>query len=388
MNASPTPIPKRFATPLAVSIGVALLFAPVFYRVSLEYDYLVHAGLARTMLASGRPITPHFLLQLLTIGCRCLLPVSMETAQFLVVMAALTATAFLLFVRLRQTSGSSGTAALLTPVLLLAAPVPLLALFDESLYLGYIGINVYHNPTIVLLKPLALLSFGYAVAALDGTDNSGFRSLAAVTLTTVAALVAKPSFTICLLPALVLVILSNRNVRQRASWSILAGGFFTPAIVVLAAQFWMTYSDTQAPGVYAGKSAVVFAPLAVMHSYSSWLFPKLILSLLFPLTLLICNARSVLRDTGLLLAWSSFLAGAAYTYLLAEAGPRMPQGNFTWSAQITLFLLFVCSATFLWRHAPTRPLRGRRICTVLLVLHALSGVLFYVTECIQSQKFW
>ena len=46
-------------------------------------------------------------------------------------------------------------AAGLAVALLLVTPVALLVFADGLRYMGYVGINVWHNPTMVLLKPLA-----------------------------------------------------------------------------------------------------------------------------------------------------------------------------------------------------------------------------------------
>ena len=49
------------------------------------------------------------------------------------------------------------------------------------------------------------------------------------------------------------------------------------------------------------------------------------------------------RDTMLNLAWLTFGFATLQTYLLAEAGPRFNDGNFAWSSQISLFVLFTVS---------------------------------------------
>ena len=53
-----------------------------------------------------------------------------------------------------------------------------------------------------------------------------------------------------------------------------------------------------------------------------------------------------MKSHGLSLAWLSFFFGCAYAYLLAESGPRAMHGNFWWSAQVSLFVLFFESVRF------------------------------------------
>ncbi|MNL66026.1 hypothetical protein D3C87_1904350 [compost metagenome] len=52
------------------------------------------------------------------------------------------------------------------------------------------------------------------------------------------------------------------------------------------------------------------------------------------------------------LAWLCFAFGAAYTYLLAESGTRIVDGNFFWSGSTILFILFTTSMIFLLRQRP------------------------------------
>ena len=53
---------------------------------------------------------------------------------------------------------------------------------------------------------------------------------------------------------------------------------------ILLMQYMFSFSSEQLQGVYSGKNGIIFAPLLVMGSYSELLLPKLVLSLLFPLT--------------------------------------------------------------------------------------------------------
>ena len=48
-----------------------------------------------------------------------------------------------------------------------------------------------------------------------------------------------------------------------------------------------------------------------------------------------------------MLAWLVFGIAAAYGYLLAEAEPNMGDGNWLWSGQVALFVLFAESVLFL-----------------------------------------
>jgi len=352
------------------------------------YDYRIHMELSEQLRQSGSITTPHLILQLAVALLAVTTPLTIRMATITLLASGIAAAAWFIY-RLLAVEGARG-AAPLTMVLLVVAPPALLFPFDQHLYLGYLSTNVFHNPTILLLKPLALLSFAQAVATLQRSSPRPRYQLIACVLITVACALTKPSFTICILPALALLILLRLR-HHHPDWPMFLAGFIIPALLVLAAQYQLTYSAAQLPGVYQGSSAVILAPLAVMQNFSSWLTTKFCLSLLFPLTLVSCYYREARGDLPLQLAWIAFAIGTGYTYLLAESGPRMMQGNFTWSAQITLFILFVYSVRFLLANGTMKSSDNRLkrlICHSALAMHLLSGILFYLAEFLQTERYW
>jgi hypothetical protein len=135
--------------------------------------------------------------------------------------------------------------------------------------------------------------------------------------------------------------------------------------------------------------------LAVVRRSSTWLVVKLLLSLLFPLSVLAVNFRRAREDCALMLAWLLFAIGAAMMYLLAESGPRMVHGNMLWSAQIAVFILFVRSAAHISVYfggaLATAP-RGERWRAMAslgcLLLHTGFGIALYFGEYAQVARYW
>jgi hypothetical protein len=295
---------------------------------------------------------------------------------------------------LRRTS-SVAVVYMMTLGLLLSSSAAFLFPLDRHLYFGYVPANVFHSPTMVLLKPLALASFGYAVSALWPQQGEKAPTLIPAALLTVVCALAKPSYTVCILPALAVLAAKRAASRTPIDWKLLAFGFFLPALATLLLQYQWTYSDRQIPGVYAGTSHIVFAPLVVVRHYSSWLGPKLLFSLLFPFSALAVNFRRAREDLALMLAWVLFAAGAGLMYLLAETGPRAIQGNLLWSAQIAVFILFVQSAAHISSYfggslatcVPRERWRAKASFGCLL-LHTAFGIAFYVAEYNQLQALW
>jgi hypothetical protein len=370
--------------------------APIVFRLAGNgADYTIHRNIAVAMKAHLTLYSPHFLLQFLVLVVDFLLPGNIDAAMIVVNLLAYAATAAIILRVILHRTSSPAVAVTLTLALLLASSVALLFPIDRHLYRGYIPANVFHNPTMVLLKPLALLSFGYAAAALWPEQGAKVRTTILCALLTVACALAKPNYTVCILPALAIVAAKRGAFHSPIDWKLLVLGFVLPACATLLLQYHWTFSDSQIPGVLPGNSHIVFAPLAVVRRSSTWLVVKLLLSLLFPLSVLAVNFRRAREDCALMLAWLLFAIGAAMMYLLAESGPRMVHGNMLWSAQIAVFILFVRSAAHISVYfggaLATAP-RGERWRAMAslgcLLLHTGFGIALYFGEYAQVARYW
>lgn len=378
---------------LGVAVLSIILFAPLVNRLSaLANDFLAHQNFAAKMLATHTLQTPHPLLQGSIIMLQQIFPISLAAACTVVVLISIGATVGLIYKLLREYAVSEWAAARLSVALLLVAPFQLFFPIDKHLYFGYIGINVVHSPTMFLLKPLALLIFGFAVMSNAAVDRQFAKTLTICALTTLLCAFAKPSFTIVILPSLALL-LAIPTFRREVSPTLILYGILLPSVLVLGFQYWFSYSAEQVLGTVQEKRNIILAPLAVMTNYSNWLIPKLFLSILFPLAVFFCYARQVLKSQRMVLAWILFAGGASYTYLLAESGRHMIEGNFLWSGQIALWILFVVSLEFLLRQQQSGgsgSLHNKQFtwCMRLFGLHVFAGVIFHLTEFSRVAKFW
>ena len=265
--------------------------------------------------------------------------------------------------------------------LTLVAPIVVIAPWDGLFYFGYVGLANYHNPTIHLLRPFALLSFILACRAFRGGRASSL-TVAAAGMLMATSLLIKPNYALCILPAIAVVAWLRWRAHKPPDWRMLLFGFFLPAAIVLLAQwavgFWMARGE---------ETGFLMRPLEVERAFSGYLLPKFLLSIVFPVVILAAYPWDSLRDDGLALAWLSFVFGAAQMYLLAESGDRFYHGNFRWGAQISLFLLFAASAKFLLqtRLAPGVPY-GRRwvIGWGAFAAHVIAGVAYYAHVMVSS----
>ncbi len=338
---------------LLTIVAVGIVFTPVLWAIGGESDYTVHAGEAQYWSEHGttRIPLPNFLFAGLAVVAHAVIPVVGFLGSALAV--ALVAQITLGVLLFRALSPEDAVAppiatALLALSLMLIMPVNLFTAPSHNLYFGYLAPSPHHNPTLVLLKPLAWLAFVAATrtfAAPPATSSPG--RLTATALIVALGTLAKPNFTMVLLPSLALALgLGWRRgaaVDARAFWL----GFAIPGAGVLAAQYAVTFSAAQVAHPSNVESGIAFAPLAVMRALSpEGLGAKFLLSVLFPVSVVAAFPGEARRDPTLGFAWLCFAVGAFVAYGFSETGPRALDGNFLWSGQITLFVLFVVSLRF------------------------------------------
>jgi hypothetical protein len=338
---------------MVLVIVVLAIFAPMTYHKGLDVglfsDFDGHNQHVAEMIASRSINDPHFLFHLTTAAVFFLtFEQDIATASIIVVSLCWVALALLLYCLIRdllvakRLTPSPVAVGAMTLGLMVCAPINELGPLDGHFYFGYVHITVYHNPTMAFLKPLALAQFFDAARIFRG-ERAGKWAIARLALLTVLGALAKPSLLICLLPGAVLFAAYSAVRRRPVDYRLLLLGLLVPAVGILAWQYqW----------AFGAGAEVLFSPFTVYSFYSSMLIPKFVLSILFPLSVLILYRRAVARDVSLVFSWIVFICASLETYLLAESGNRMLHGNFAWSGQIALFILFVTSALFLIEQNP------------------------------------
>ncbi len=383
---------QHYPAILVAVLAVVAIRLPVDYlriMTPTDNDFSLHIYFAMDMLGS-RPVPAytlaHSLWQILLIGAwwlsRSRIDFYESAIAFQVLSGVAAALVLYFWYGALPNRPSPWLRVFFAVSLVVVAPVVLPALLDGRYYFGYIGLANYHNPTVHMLRPFALLLFILAMQALSGRRHSGWVTGLAAILMALATFL-KPSHTVTLLPALGLLVLVWLYRRRLVDWRLLVLGLGLPAVLVLAGQYWFTYASGEA------DSAIVWMPFAAAGSMSAYLPQKFLLSILFPLAVLLVSFRTVRRDPEMTLAWLSFAAGAAQYYLLAESGSRLQHGNFLWGAQISLFVLFAVCTRFLlkqnfgWK-GWLRPAYLAQLAVYLL--HLGAGIAYYV-YCFTSPHY-
>jgi len=374
-----------------------LLYLPVTIRFfQVESDYTRHLAFAEKMYRTHQLVVPHVLFHFLTIGVVEVAGTSFQSAALLVLGVSYGLTGLLVYretARVLIAAQSSrqalwgGVIAALVLGLAVLFIQPILRFNQSHVYqIGYLWAEPYWSPTYSLMKPLALASAVSALAFLTSATTSRFAVMTAAIATAAGAL-AKPSFVICLMPAVVILGALRSKDHEAVDWKAITFGLLAPGAVILLLEYYLSYSGFGPQGVY--RNAVMFAPLRFFREHNvSYLPVKLALSVAFPAAVYLLYWKCARRHFPLNFALLLFAFGAGYGVFLAET-QKAWAGNFLWGAYVTLFILYLFSATFLVGQLKTASWNGmqkvRHIAAIALLLaHVGSGILTHVATLHQE----
>lgn len=384
---------QKWRNPTLVFLASLVVFLPAMYAqiflwVPFSNDFSQHTEWARALQNDPGSVPAYVLAhsawQILVVLVHWMVS-SFETSALLVTVASLVLTTCILYAWIRPTVERRGLPPWLNLGLAIAlglvTPISLLFLADQKFYLGYIGMASYQNPTIILLRPFAILQFIYAVRCFRESSFSGRQVAMAAGISLLSAFI-KPSFAICILPTIGLAVLYQLRKKRAVQWPMVLFGFVLPTVIMLGWQYVLTYYSND------DHSRVLFSPFGVMNAYSDYLPEKFLLSLGFPLLVSTLYFKKALRDLQMVMAWTAFLFGAFFTYFLAESGKRFLDGNFAWSGEIAMIVLFCACTLFFIENLPEISSRFQRL-TVTLVwaMHAVFGVIYYF-YCLLGRTYW
>lgn len=248
--------------------------------------------------------------------------------------------------------------------------------FNKNVYLGQGSINIYHNPTYLIVKPIGIIIFLLiCYIYIKNEKHIAFKKewwfLAGLS---VLANLAKPSFFYVFIPGLGLYMLMDMCISGYKKFSLhfqVACAFIPAALVALfqAMASLTTGIEIEWMGVWK-----IFSP----NPYIS-----ILLFIAFPLYVLLLSIR--IWDVGTKISLSVFFAGFLEAAILAEKGERRWHGNFFWGYYLggALLWLEAVKIFILW-HAERNKSRGNNIRLIvgwiLLILHVCSGIRYLYTN--------
>ena len=116
--------------------------------------------------------------------------------------------------------------------------------------------------------------------------------------------------------------------------------------------------------------------------------PKFLFSLVFPLLVTIGFWKNAVKNVYIQMGWLIFSFGAMLTYFFAETGWRLYHGNFIWSGEISIFILFLCCILFLveqWNCEDRPTLKWFILASGFL--HVYTGIAYYFSQLLLILKW-
>lgn len=348
---------RRLPISLSVLAFAAFLtvFLIPFYRfvVINHGDYPWHYAIATEIRDSQFPAVPHILYHLLITMLADALALSQAQASVALVVFFRVLTGVFLYIYFQASAGLSyKTSAIITFIFLLTVPIYLL----EPYNIAYINYTIYHNPTQILLHtfvvPVSLVALRALVPQPFKNLNRRvfFTMLSALLVTTM--LLSKPTYTIALLPGVILFAAYRSMKRLPIDRPLLVFGFVLPQVLMLGLQYLVTYGDPQRASVRIGflQSLRYYGiEVGLMD-----VLPSVVISIVFPLAVYLLYYKEAFKDDYFNLSWLTFGISFVWSFFFYEDGPRLNHGNFVMTASSTLFVLTFSAILFLVKHHARR----------------------------------
>lgn len=400
---------KQIIIAILVSILFNILLGLILIREIKTIDFPSHIEWAKEFNDIGYIKRPNYLFEQFVVIVRALLPANMlvrisplakqvfdlksfEISTWILMMLSNIATSFILiskffkdFKKDAQTKFPLLFASLFTLFILFAGPIFFLTYPDRQ-YMGYISFNIFHNPNYILMKPFALLAF---ISISENLFNKWqWNQSFLMAIWTVCVTLAKPSFTITIVPAIfIMVLLDFRRHAKLINWFYLIFPLGLTATIVLGAQYYINYSG------YWGER-IMFGPFKTLQIYIPNISLILLLNLfsvLFPLSVILLDWKASISRPSFKLVMVNFLVALSMNYFLYEK-EEIVSNNFAWGVMIAAFLLFIEAIIVFGQNLYNKKFSitikswKSWIQISILFMHFVCGLLYYI-NCYKIDLF-
>lgn len=309
-------------------------------------------------------------------GVNAVFPIGREYAGALVTAVCIGITAVILCRYLYCQLGKfvSGRNICLLTIGLLILTALYMPWFNEEVYLGQSSPTIWHNPTNMAVKPVALLavlSFLEIYTEVFAEKKVVWREFLWFAVLCLLSCFVKPSFLQGFLPAAVIFLLVELIYTHGESFWVSAkfALAFIPSGVYFLLQFFSVFGE-------GTKRSIGIAPFAVMRLDTMYPVISILQSAAFPFFVLaVLGVKRLWKDKSLLFSVCFYTVSLLEFILFIEVN-EPESGNFEWALQLALFVLFVITAVRFFQQRN----RKRWIDWMgkgLLFYHVVSGIYYY-----------
>ena len=259
--------------------------------------------------------------------------------------------------------------------------------FNKEPFLGQGTPNIWHNPTTIAVRPIALLIFVITASMVVNAQKEEFEKgipagRAVVTaLLLVLSCLAKPSFVQVFYPAIFtlmviwLIMYKGKNLRTAIQLFLMC----LPSLIVMIFQFVVAFY-----GGKEGSGGIMIAPFVVAGARTNSIAVSMLLLLAFPLLMLLIAAIHRSVTWGDIFGWIMLIWGTIWRLLLAEKGERTYHGNFTWGYMLAVYLVWYIAVRHYLKLYFSEQMTGNKrgigfyLATLVLALHLISGIYYLI----------
>ena len=290
--------------------------------------------------------------------------------------AAVIAKAILSYFIVEKAAHSKLAAGFITLALILVMPLP--NWWDPGeIFIDKIAPSIWFNSTAMFNLPFDILLFFGAVKWLQGKTIGSFIWVAVFSLLSV---LTKPNYILAFFPMIGLCVVGNAAIKR--NWSayqalLLYLGLALALGCALGVQYMDTFTGTSPLPVISRPevSPLGLAPLAVWSQWSPNIVASLLLSLAFPLGVVVLFFKEIKHNFTVLLAWGVFAIALLQYMLLTETGEAAADGNWGWGSNLAIYILFLVSVTTFV--SQPRSFKFYFV-AALFGLHVASGIYYYL----------
>lgn len=270
-----------------------------------------------------------------------------------------------------------------------AIPDPYAYFVLQKMYLGRLVPMVWHNSTVILLFPFALLLYWKQLKFFDKNYKTTAKDILIVNGLVILNILIKPSFIFVYLPITFFFLLDRFKTDRLKIFllnltPLLTGGLF------IIGQYYLIYKMQQGSFQSDASSIAISYPFEVtLLWFPAWYIPiAYLLSLALPIFTIIFF-RDVFKHKPFKYAFALTILGLVISTFIIETGPRMAHGNFTWQNVVCAFLLMLATVSFLVPKfvREEKKTKKMKFLIALFFIHSLSGILYLLKYSVSGEFY-
>lgn len=248
---------------------------------------------------------------------------------------------------------------------------------DWRFYQFQCGPNPFHNPTILFVRPIGLLSLIYFVKYIQKYKQKGYYRYAVVFgISVLAGIGAKPSFAIVFLPSMGIYTIYYM-IRNKQIWFglVLFIAVLPSLLLLLFQQLWVS-SQTQALNVVGGFGG--FTGLSPVQIILSSLVT-------FPAVILLFRVNQIRKEPVYLICLIALIIGWIQMYWLSNGS----SGDFSWGYDLAVQAATIVALAETRKTEET--CKGKKIVNniayAVFLYQVITGII-YLWTIYNTAEFW